>query len=355
MKRVLCLMMCMVILFLPATAMADQHSSTADADEETDVRVETGTFDVTDGFEKELDLSTLTKLEWTLVNGDGTYVLQMDLPGKQLPASDWKVFYEQLGWDIAKPNVMELTFSDGSTATLHIDIIGNSGKVRFWIEAEDDDEQTFAVTTLVVEKGIQLDLGIEGYYIIWINGKEFQRIHGKEILIDRYLLKGSNRITVEIVDEKYVSLSKRAIHRVYVEWSGEVSEEVELIKVIQLNMIKKDGKALGRNVEFTFEWISSEPQVEGQWYIWLDRSKEPIVTQNTSYTLKDLAPGTHEVKVQLRTQNGEVIAEEQQIFFVPTENGGILPKTATPWPNMMAAGMFLMAIGLAIWFRTRAR
>jgi hypothetical protein len=261
--------MSLLILAFPLHVFANDHKPVNSTNLETEQIVEVATFDVTNGFEQEVNLESMTNLEWTLTKGDASYLLTLDLPGKQIPASGWKDFYDDLGLDIAQKNEMELVFSDGSRETLYIDVIGNSGKVRFWIEADENTD------------------------------------------------------------------------------SQDDNNDVEENNSFNIIIPKKDGKTLSRNVELTVEWINEEEAtVSGTWYIWLNNNHKPLITTNMTYTLKDLSPGTHQVKVELRDHDGKTISETKEMFIVSTDDGGTLPKTATPWPNFIIFGAILMGLGV---------
>jgi hypothetical protein len=258
----------LLILAFPLYVFADDHKPVNSTNLETEQIVEVATFDVTDGFEQEVNLENMTTIEWTLTKRDASYLLTLDLPGKQLPASGWKEFYNDLGLDIAKKNKMELVFSDGTKETLYIDVIGNSGKVRFWIEADENTDPQH----------------------------------------ERNDVEGNNTFNIIIP--------------------------------------KKDGKTLSRNVELRIEWINKqETTFRGTWFIWLNNNDKPLISTNMTYTLKNLPPGTHHVKVELRDHDGKTVSETEEVFNVPTDNGGTLPKTATPWPNFIIFGAILMGLG----------
>lgn len=267
------IMLSLLVLVFPLGVFAQDHKPAKTTNVGTEEKIEVTTFDVTNGFEHEVNLETMTQLQWTLIKGDGTYDLSLELPGKQLPASGWQTFYENLGWDIAKANEMELEFSDGTSATLYIDIIGNSGKVRFWMEGESKTDTE----------------------------------HEKE--------------------------------------------EVNANSTFKIIIPKKDGKTLSKNVDLTFEWVNKVVTVNGTngtWYIWIDHNDQPLITTNTSFTLDNLAPGTHQVKVELRDQDGNLLSEAEELFIVPTDNGGTLPKTATPWPNLIVLGAIFLGLSVLI-------
>jgi hypothetical protein len=360
MKKWVILLFCLSIgLLLPVSALADNHgsgsssSSTSTTSSSTDDDdLVAGTFNVTNGFEQEVDLEELTAFQWTFLKGEATALYTIELPGKQLPATGWKDFYRSLGWDIAKTNATEITFSDGSKAILYSKVIGNSGKVRFWMDGEVEIEsQELEAETEVMEKGIQLRFAITSYYIIWINGQEFARIHDNQVVIDKFLIKGANRITIERTNDQFVSLDARAIYRLFFEWSQEASTDQSTIQLIQVIVPTENGKTLGSNVDLSFQWIAEEPMPEGVWYIWVDQSTQAVQTDQSTFTLNDLEPGTHLVKIEYRTQDGKVISVTESTFVVPTKSGGILPETASPWPNLMVFGLVLMMAGAFIWFR----
>jgi hypothetical protein len=261
-------MLSLLILVFPLSVFAQDHKSDNSTNEGTEEKVEVATFNVTNGFEQEVSLETMTRLEWTLIKGDGTYDLSLELPGKQIPASGWKAIYEDLGWDIAKVNELKLEFSDGTSATLYIDVIGNSGKVRFWMVSESKTEPQ------------------------------------------------------------------------------QEEEKVNANSTFKIIIPKKDGKTLSKNVDLTFEWINKEATLNGTWYIWINTNDQPFMTKNMNFTLENLAPGTHQVKVVLRGQDGKVLSETKEVFIVPTDDGGTLPKTATPWPTLLVVGAILMGLGV---------
>lgn len=260
----------LLILLMPLHVFADDHNSVSSTIVESEETVEVATFDVTNGFEQEVNLASMTNLEWTFTKGDASYLLTLDLPGKQLPASGWIEFYDDLGLDIASKNEMELLFSDGSKEILYIDVIGNSGKVRFWIEGDENTDSQY----------------------------------------ERNDVEGNNAFNIIIP--------------------------------------QKDGKTLSRNVELKIEWINEDEATvhEGTWYIWLNNSEEPLITTNLTYTLKNLSPGTQQVKVELRDHEGSIISEAEEVFTVSTDQGGTLPKTATSWPNLILLGAMLMGLGV---------
>lgn len=346
---------------LPVSALADsrdgtstqtstQTSTSTSSDSELELAI--ATFDVTDGFEQEVDLESLTKLQWTFMKGEATATYQVELPGKQLPATGWKEFYTNLGWDTAKTNMTEITFSDETKAILYSKVIGNSGKVRFWMDGSaKTEDQKLEVETKLVEEGIKLRFSITSYYIIWVNGQEFARISDNQILVDRFLLKGSNRITIERTDDQFISLDTQDIFRLFIDWNQEVSAELDTPPLIEVVVPTNNGKTLGSNVELSFQWISEEPKMKGIWYIWVDQSTEAFQTDKDTFILNDLSPGTHQVKVELQTESGVVIDRREATFVVPTQSGGVLPNTATPWPNMMAAGILLILAGAFVWVR----
>jgi hypothetical protein len=262
MKKLILMLLSLAILTVPFTVFAEEGKQIA-------------TFDVTNGFEKEVQFDSLTTIEWTFMKGDATHLFTMDLPGKQLPATQWKAFYKELGWDTARTNEMEVTFSDDTTAILYAKVIGNSGKVRFWMEPQEE--------TTVTQENKKID------------GNSFK-----------------------------------------------------------LFIPQKDGRTISNTVELTFQWINNVSVTNYTWYIWINNSQDPTMTENMSYTLTELSPGTHLVKVELRNEKGEIIDEIQETFIVPTEDGGILPKTATPWPNLMFAGAILSMIGAALRFKMKS-
>jgi hypothetical protein len=273
MKKLILMLLSLAVLTVPFTVFAEEGKQIA-------------TFDVTNGFEKEVQFDSLTTLEWTFMKGDASHLFTMDLPGKQLPATKWKAFYKELGWDTARINEMEVTFSDDTTAILYAKVIGNSGKVRFWMEPQEE--------TMVTEENKKTEKKIE-------SPKESNNQMNKKI-------DGSFKLLIP----------------------------------------QKDGRTISNTVELTFEWINNVSVTNYTWYIWINNSQEPIKTENMSYTLTELSPGTHLVKVELRNEQGEIIDETQETFIVPTEDGGVLPNTATPWPNLMFAGVILSMIGAAL-------
>lgn len=232
------ILMSLFLLTLPLHVFAEQSTE----NEEKEINVNAATFDVSEGFEKEVQLKQYTQLEWTLDNGAGSAMVKMSLPGKQLPASGWKDFYENKGWDTAQPNEMNIEFSDGTVGTLYVDVIGNSGKVRFWMEA--------------------------------VTGKE-------------------------------------------------------------------EGQSVSKDTE-----KSSEKQKKVTWYIWLNDSEDPIITQDMESEIEKIAPGQYHMKVEQRDEEGKVMDEYEKTFSVSTNKGGILPETATPWPNIIFAGSMLFLLGL---------
>jgi LPXTG-motif cell wall-anchored protein len=349
---------CLAIgLLLPVSSLADSHDAattqvSADTSILTEENLATAKFDVTGGFEQQVNLEGLTTLQWTFVKGEATALYTVELPGQQLPATGWKDFYVNLGWDIAQTNAQQIAFSDGTYATLYSQVIGNSGQVRFWMDAPiRSEKQELEVESEVSEQGIQLRFSVTGYYIIWINGHEFARVYNNQMLIDKFLIKGSNRITIESTDDQFASHDTRAIYRLFLQWNKEASADVEAKQLIQVIVPTKDGKALGRSVELSFQWIAEEPMPEGIWYIWVDQNAEALQTNKSIFTLSSLSPGTHQVKIELRTQNGEVIGGTETLFVVPTQSGGILPNTATSWPKTMAFGLVLLLAGAFVWRR----
>jgi hypothetical protein len=248
------ILLSLFVLALPINVFAKESTSN-----EVVTSVYTSTFDVSNGFEKEVQFDQYTQLEWTLDNGLGTYLLKIILPGKQLPASGWKEFYEDKGWDISHPNEMEIEFSDGTIGTLYADVIGNSGKVRFWMEASTGTTKT----------------------------------------------------------------------------KGEKSFKVHIPKAEEIT----------NHVDITFKW-TSDTQHDGIWYIWLNFSKDPITTADMTYTLENLTPGQYHLKVEYRDHDGNILSEYEDTFLVPTNDGGTLPVTATPWPNVIVMGFIFLLIGL---------
>lgn len=350
MFRWLVIFICLSVgLIFPMTAMADNHEG---EETKTEVDVSTATFDVTEGFEQVVNLETLTTLQWTFVKAEATATYSITVPGKQLPATGWKEFYDGLGWDTAQTNVTEITFSDGTKTNLYSQVIGNSGEVRFWMDSVSAiDTQTVDIETKEIEKGLYLKFTATRYYIIWVNGQEFARIHDNQVVIDQLLVKGSNRITIEQTDEQFASLETRDIYRLSIEWNKDTITDVAKKDLIQIIVASQNGKIDGPDVELAFQWTSEEPLPESVWYIYLNGGTEAIQTQDLSYKLTNLSPGTYQVKVELRTINGEVIGETETTFTVSTQNGGILPDTGTPWPNGMALGVALMIAGAIVWFR----
>jgi hypothetical protein len=244
------------VLALPLNVFAKESNNN-----EVITNVYSDTFDVSNGFEKEVQFDQYTQLEWTLENGPGTYLLNITLPGKQLPASGWKEFYDEIGWDISHPNEMEIEFSDGTMGTLYADVIGNSGKVRFWMEA---------VTGIT-----------------------------------------------------------------------ETKEE----KSFKVHIPKAEERTTSNAVDLSFKWTSETTQ-DGIWYIWLNYSEDPITTTDMTYTLDNLPPGQYHIKVECRDNDGNIVSEYEDTFVVPTHDGGILPETATPWPNIILIGSILFLLGL---------
>jgi hypothetical protein len=250
------ILLSLFVLALPLNVFAEESTN-----DEVATNVYSDTFDVSNGFEQEVQLDQYTQLDWTLDNETGTYLLNMDLPGKQLPAPGWKEFYENKGWDISQPNELEIEFSDGTTGTMYADVIGNSVKVRFWMKAVTE--------------------------------------------------------TIKTEEEK--------------------SFNVHIPKVNE--------RATSKQVELAFEWIN-DTIVDGKWYIWLNYSEEPITTTEMKYTLDKLPPGQYHIKVEFREDDGNIVSEYEDTFLVSTDDGGILPNTATPWPNVILMGLILFLIGL---------
>lgn len=230
----------------------------------------TATFDVSNGFEKEVQLDSYTTINWTLVNGEGTYELVIDLPGKQLPAAGWKEFYEEKGWATAQTNEYPLAFSDGSTGTLIIDVIGNSGKVRFFIEVEESEPV--------------------------------------EVPIDESTQEEEGRESKEVISEK------------------------EFIVIVE-------------DKEVIIELDLEAGATCSSWYVWINHGDEPIIKDDKTVILEDLAPGTHHIKVECRDDDGNIIDEYETIFTVSTDDGGVLPETATLWPNLLLSALALMGLG----------
>lgn len=265
--------------------------------------VDVGTYDVSSGFEKEVRLDQLTKLDWTLRNGNGTYHLTLDLPGKQLPAKDWKDFYNKMGWDIAQPNQMKITFSDGSSGTLYADVIGNSGKVRFWMDAVKGEAKEKAVVDKIVEKKVIV-----------------QKEKAVEKQIQTKVTEGvAEKQTKEVV--KYESTGN------------------EKIKV---TIVKKERTEEGQTIE-----LKLNTSLVGTWYIWVNSMDQHIVTKDHSVILKGLTPGTHIVNVELKNNN-QTLESYTETFFIPTDDGGILPETASPWPTMIVMGFTFLGVGIIV-------
>lgn len=268
-------------------------------------------YDVSNGFEKEVRLDSYTTLDWTLENGDGIYELIIDLPGKQLPASGWKDFYEEKGWDTAQTNEFPLEFSDGSTGTLYVDVIGNSGKVRFLIEVNEQ-----------VSENESQDESEQVYESDSKDESEQDPIDSEK---DKDIEKEKKTDRDKDVSEK------------------ESYEDKICEKDINLILVENDSENSQKNLD-----VQMEASKSGTWYIWINQADEPIITEENTVTFEGLSPGTHHIKVELRDDTGNIVCEYEEIFTVSTVDGGILPETATHWPNLLLSALLLMGLGIFV-------
>lgn len=89
--------------------------------------------------------------------------------------------------------------------------------------------------------------------------------------------------------------------------------------------------------------------VPGTWMFNIGGKKyEARGSEEIAYTAENVPVGTYRVNVQFTSDdNGETVDVGSFSVSVPTVTGGQLPKTSTPWYNVLLGGTFLSLIGAA--------
>jgi hypothetical protein len=94
--------------------------------------------------------------------------------------------------------------------------------------------------------------------------------------------------------------------------------------------------------------IDVNVKLKGKWYFVLG-GREYVVKGGNEirYEIKDAPVGSYTLSARFVSDQGNVTGESQPVVVhVSTEDGGTLPKTASPWYNLLSYGLVLASAGV---------
>ena len=193
-------------------------------------------------------------------------------------------------------------------------------------------------------------------------------INGNSDLVIRTNTEGSNKLNIlvnSITQASLVSL-------------GETCESVPIIPAVPIvdntpdaaiacpTTEPQDGKLISQTTSQSV-WLMSngslfinavlpnELEARGTWSFTLGGKEYSIVgNECISYTITDAPVGKYPAVTKFNPEVGTGILIETVTLTVPTVTGGQLPKTASPWYNLLLLGFTFIVISAAItWRRMR--